>query len=130
VPAAPSGTLERSRPSIDWWRAHAAEPSPLLRLVEFHRLCGHAGTSAEDKAKRKELFRAFDVNGNGFLSLAEVDKGIGGVIKSETLFSAKKPVRSPAPAVRRSSGWGMAWRRHHPCIARPPMQTFGPLTQK
>jgi len=51
-----------------------------------------SGTSAEDKAKRKELFRAFDVNGNGFLSLAEVDKGIGGVIKSDTLFSAKKPI--------------------------------------
>jgi hypothetical protein len=81
---------------MDWWRVRAAGPSP-LPLLTAHRCRDHAGTSAEDKAKRKELFRAFDVNGNGFLSLAEVDKGIGGVIKSETLFSAKKPVRSPAP---------------------------------
>jgi hypothetical protein len=33
-------------------------------------------TSPASMAKRKELFDGFDVNGNGFLSLAEVDKGI------------------------------------------------------
>ncbi len=28
----------------------------------------------EDKGKRKELFKQFDPNGNGYLSLAEVSK--------------------------------------------------------
>ena len=35
-----------------------------------------ADRSEESKAKRKELFSAFDPNGNGYLSLAEVDKGV------------------------------------------------------
>jgi Ca2+-binding EF-hand superfamily protein len=35
-----------------------------------------AGRSNEDKEKRKQLFRAWDMNGNRILSLAEIDKGI------------------------------------------------------
>jgi len=31
--------------------------------------------SAEDKKKRKEMFKIMDPNGNGYLSLAEIDKG-------------------------------------------------------
>lgn len=30
----------------------------------------------EDKKKRRALFRQFDANGNGVLSLAEIDKGL------------------------------------------------------
>jgi hypothetical protein len=78
-----------------------------------------AGTSAEDKAKRKELFRAFDVNGNGFLSLAEVDKGIGGVIKSETLFSAKRPVRAASHGRRPQPPPPDAGLRHGSAAASP-----------
>ncbi|EOD21115.1 hypothetical protein EMIHUDRAFT_241669 [Emiliania huxleyi CCMP1516] len=51
-----------------------------------------SGKSEEDKKQRKQLFNAFDANGNGCLSLAEVDKGIGTVIKNEALFSAKRPI--------------------------------------
>lgn len=31
--------------------------------------------SDEDKEKRKNLFNSFDSNGNGYLSLAEIDLG-------------------------------------------------------
>ena len=34
----------------------------------------------EDFKKRKHMFSEFDVNGNGYLSLAEVDKGITDVL--------------------------------------------------
>lgn len=34
------------------------------------------GKDAASKEKRAELFMRFDPNGNGYLSLAEVDKGV------------------------------------------------------
>merc|ERR1711936_1016280 len=45
--------------------------------------------------KRKSLWEQFDVNGNGFLSLAEVTKGIRDVIAVDELFDA-------IPAINRS----------------------------
>merc|ERR1711953_741025 len=45
--------------------------------------------------KRKSLLTQFDVNGNGFLSLAEVTKGIRDVIAVDELFDA-------IPAINRS----------------------------
>merc|ERR1711981_846325 len=45
--------------------------------------------------KRKSLWTQFDVNGNGFLSLAEVTKGIRDVIAVDELFDA-------IPAINRS----------------------------
>merc|ERR1712183_717733 len=49
----------------------------------------------EQKAKRRELFNQFDPNGNGYLSLAEVDKGMRDVLQCDDLFDCK-------PAVQRS----------------------------
>lgn len=47
-------------------------------------------TSSEaDVAKRKKLFREFDVNGNQYLSLAEIDKGIRDILELPELFEAK-----------------------------------------
>jgi len=43
----------------------------------------------EAKEKRKDLFKQFDPNGNGYLSLAEVDKGIRDVLGSDELFDCK-----------------------------------------
>ena len=34
----------------------------------------------EDKIRRKKLFKDFDPNGNGYLSLAEIDKGVRDVL--------------------------------------------------
>ena len=43
------------------------------------------GKSAEEKAARDKLFQQFDPNGNGFLSLAEIDKGIQDVLGLEVV---------------------------------------------
>lgn len=43
----------------------------------------------EQQEKRRKLFAAFDPNGNGFLSLAEIDKGCRDVLKLPQLFDAK-----------------------------------------
>lgn len=48
-----------------------------------------AGRNSVDVAKRKELFRLFDVNGNGYLSLAEVDKAVRDILCLEDLFDCK-----------------------------------------
>ena len=47
------------------------------------------GKSEEDKAKRKKLFRAIDGNGNGYLSLAEIDSGVRDVLQCHEIFEAK-----------------------------------------
>lgn len=44
------------------------------------------GDSAEDIARRKVIFRDFDVNGNNYLSLAEIDKGIRDILNLPELF--------------------------------------------
>ncbi len=41
---------------------------------------------------RKKLFNGFDPNGNGYLSLAEVDKGIRDVLKLPELFGMKRVI--------------------------------------
>ena len=45
--------------------------------------------SPESKAKRNELWNAIDVNGNGYLSLAEVDKGLRDVLQCDNIFDCK-----------------------------------------
>jgi Ca2+-binding EF-hand superfamily protein len=50
------------------------------------------GRSSDEKAKRLALFKQFDPNGNGFLSLAEVDKGMRDVLALYDLFDAKPVV--------------------------------------
>ena len=38
------------------------------------------------------MFNLFDPNGNGYLSLAEVDKGIRDILQIDALFDAKKVI--------------------------------------
>ena len=45
--------------------------------------------SSEDKEKRKQLWSQIDVNGNRYVSLAEIEKGLGNLIQNDTLL---KPV--------------------------------------
>lgn len=49
------------------------------------------GNNPEDEQKRLQYWSYIDVNNNGYLSLAEVDKGLRDVVKLPTLF-ALKPV--------------------------------------
>ena len=44
----------------------------------------------EDRAQRKKLWDAMDMNRNGYLSLAEFDKGVRDVLKLPKLFPQKK----------------------------------------
>lgn len=46
-------------------------------------------TDAESTAKRQKIWESFDVNGNGYLSLAEVDKGMRDVLNLPVLFNSK-----------------------------------------
>ena len=46
----------------------------------------------EQKAERNKIFSEFDPNGNGYLSLAEVDRGCRDVLKLYEVFDAKKVI--------------------------------------
>jgi len=45
--------------------------------------------SPEDVAKRAEMFKSFDMTGNGLLSLADIDKGLRDTLAIEEIFDAK-----------------------------------------
>eukprot|EP00754_Rhynchopus_humris_P007730 Rhum_TRINITY_DN13544_c0_g1::Rhum_TRINITY_DN13544_c0_g1_i1::g.60666::m.60666 len=47
------------------------------------------GKTRDDKIKRRRIFNDMDMNGNGYLSLAEVDKGVRDVLKCDHLFDCK-----------------------------------------
>ena len=46
--------------------------------------------NAEERAKRRSLWKAMDMNGNGYLSLAEFDRGIIDVLNLPDIFKQKK----------------------------------------
>ncbi|KAJ9457222.1 Flagellar calcium-binding protein [Diplonema papillatum] len=48
--------------------------------------------TAAAKAKRKELFNQMDPNGNGYLSLAEVDKGLRDTLQCDEVFDCKPAI--------------------------------------
>jgi len=43
----------------------------------------------DENKKREEIFRMIDVNDNGFLSLAEIDKGLRDVLGIDSIFDCK-----------------------------------------
>lgn len=49
-------------------------------------------TAKDEKPQRIQLWSRFDVNGNGYLSLAEVDKGIRDILNCDQLFDAKPAI--------------------------------------
>jgi hypothetical protein len=61
------------------------------------------GRDATSTAQRRKLFDRFDMNGNGRLSLAEVDKAVRDVVKSPPLFNAKPVVMRAFAAARRAN---------------------------
>ncbi len=46
--------------------------------------------NSEERAKRRSLWKAMDMNGNGYLSLAEFDRGIIDVLNLPDIFKQKK----------------------------------------
>ena len=78
APAPPgAGHKPAAARAIDWKRVEAALP--------------HDKTP-EQTERRKKMFREFDPNGNGYLSLAECDKGVRDVLKLDELFDAKPAI--------------------------------------
>lgn len=59
--------------------------------------------TAEAKLQREKLFVDFDPNGNGYLSLAEIDKGARDVLKLNMLFDCKPVLMRAFQAARRST---------------------------
>jgi len=50
------------------------------------------GNTQTDKKKREIMFKQFDPNGNGMLSLAEIDKGVRDILKCDHMFDAKPAI--------------------------------------
>ena len=48
--------------------------------------------NSEDKERRKKLWNQIDMNGNRYVSLAEIEKGLRDVIQNDTLFKAKPAI--------------------------------------
>ena len=46
--------------------------------------------TAADREARKKIWNAIDMNGNGFVSLAEFDRGVRDVLGLPQIFSQKK----------------------------------------
>jgi len=54
--------------------------------------------------ERKKMFSEFDVQGNGYISLAEADKGIRDVLQLEELFDAKPAIMRAFQASKNYGG--------------------------
>eukprot|EP00954_Amorphochlora_amoebiformis_P023098 1357876-Amorphochlora_amoeboformis.AAC.1 len=54
----------------------------------------------EQKEKRQKMFKGFDPNGNGYLSLAEVQKGLRDVLQLDDVFDCKPAIFSAFKAAR------------------------------
>ena len=76
-----------SNANIDWEKINSSLP---------------IGKDPESRAKRKKMFRDFDPNGNGILSLAEVDKGIRDVLCLDAVFDAKPAILRAFTAAKAS----------------------------
>jgi len=61
------------------------------------------GKTAEHKEHRKALFRQIDFNGNGLLSLAELDRGMRDVLQCEEIFAAKPAIIRAFQAAKKVS---------------------------
>ena len=64
------------------------------------------GPEAEEKKKRKEWFDQMDGNGNGYLSLAEIDKGIEDVLGEEVADHVKPALQRAFQAAKDASTGG------------------------
>jgi hypothetical protein len=58
------------------------------------------GVAPEDKVQRLRIYAQFDMNNNGYLSLAEIDKGIRDVLELPELFDAKPVIIRAYTAAR------------------------------
>jgi Ca2+-binding EF-hand superfamily protein len=83
---------------------HGLGSAPVSSTVAALRAKLPVGRSKEDKARRKALFKRFDPNGNGYLSLAEVDKGCRDTLEVDALFASKAVIMRAFQKARNASG--------------------------
>jgi Ca2+-binding EF-hand superfamily protein len=60
--------------------------------------------TAEHVERRKKMFNEFDPNGNGYLSLAELDKGIRDVLQLDNVFHCKPAIMRAYQSAKKSGG--------------------------
>eukprot|EP00966_Prymnesium_polylepis_P187255 4340990-Prymnesium_polylepis.1 len=74
MPTEAAARLARGSLDVDWAALSAKLP---------------AGRSERDRQARKQLWKQIDFNGNGYCSLAEVDKGVRDVLELPDIAGAK-----------------------------------------
>lgn len=63
--------------------------------IDWSQITGKLPVKKRDprsKQARMEMWNYMDMNGNGYLSLAEIDKGMRDVLQSDMLFDAKPAI--------------------------------------
>ncbi len=50
------------------------------------------GRDPQTKAKRDKIWGGIDINGNGYVSLAEVDKGLRDILQLDSIFNCKRAI--------------------------------------
>ena len=71
--------------------------------IDWEEIAMKLPTKLKDKEQRKrrfKMFKEFDPNGNGYLSLAELDKGIRDVLQLDQMFDCKPAIMRAYKAAR------------------------------
>ena len=63
-----------------------------VNWAEVHAKLPTDKSDPAQHAKRLEMFKQFDPNNNGYLSLAECDKGVRDILAIDGLFDAKPAI--------------------------------------
>ena len=93
---------QKSRGGLDF--------SPKKKSGDFNAICAELRVklprtkSSDDAEKRKTLFKQFDPNGNGYLSLAEIDKGAREVLTLDRLTDDLAPILMRAYTKAKDAG--------------------------
>ena len=101
-----TGHATRQQSAIQGAQA-AAEPAQVTQPARSRKRKRPVADSPsekndEDRKKRGKLFDGVDVNGNGYLSLAEVDKGMRDVLGCSQLFDCKPAMMRAFQAAKAS----------------------------
>ena len=75
------------------WKRGKAEMANMVEKLPTEK-------SKAGEAARAKMFRAFDPNGNGYLSLAEIDKGVMDLFGRGDIFRSKKAIMRAYQAAR------------------------------
>ena len=85
-PAAAAAVTQKAHPPAPPPKSAPAPKASATTKVEAASLLSRLPPldgSSESSAKREKVFKSFDMNGNGFLSLAELDKGLTQILRAQ-----------------------------------------------